>query len=34
MYPLDAVEKRWSHGKDGLFIKALTEKVVEHFKVK
>lgn len=33
VYPLDAVEKRWARGEDGLFVKALTEKVIEHFKV-
>ncbi|WGM20701.1 DUF3806 domain-containing protein [Paenarthrobacter sp. OM7] len=33
VYPLDAVEKRWARGEGGEFIKALTHKVIEHFKV-
>ncbi|WP_279539024.1 MULTISPECIES: hypothetical protein [unclassified Paenarthrobacter] len=33
MYPLDAVEKRWGRGEDGEFVKALADKVIDHFKV-
>ncbi|TVU64856.1 DUF3806 domain-containing protein [Paenarthrobacter nitroguajacolicus] len=33
VYPLDAVEKRWARGEDGVFIKTFASMVIDHFKV-